>query len=309
MEEITKELIIVGAGLAGSYLGIKASEYGFDNVLIIEREPSIGGILRHLRHVNITYPDTGEEIAPQELLMNLNNELQSAEVEIWKETTVIDLQEGFKVICVNPNKGVTLVNAEKVVLATGGKEINQYDLRIVGSRPAGVFTALLAIKLVDLFNKRIGRDVVIYGDNELVKEVVTRLKGLGSNIKYLVTDKKHRDIRKDTKEFIEREDIEIIDYAQVIRLHGVKRLERIEVMKNDSNDIEEISCDTLIISKGFLPDLILIKKVGAGIDFSKLEPIKGENLETTIKDLFVAGLAAERKESINDILKSIPVIK
>lgn len=301
MRMISKKLVIIGAGPVGSYLSIKLKQIGFDDFIILEARDSIGGILRYLKHVDLVHPDTGERIKAFEFLSWLRDEMSRLDVEALTETTAIDIKKGFKIICVNPVNGVMVINAEKVIVATGGKEVNQYDLRIVGSRPSGVFTALLAVKLMDIFGKRIGRNIVIYGHNELVRETIIRAKEMGSNIKYIVTNIPSKEISEEIKKIADEEGIEILDNFIVSRMYGLKRLAGIEVRSLNTTESQKIECDTLVLSHGFMPDLTIINKVGAEIDFNKLEPKRNEYFETTIKNLFVAGLAAQRKIFLEEI--------
>jgi len=290
MEEWSGDTVIIGAGLTGLALAAQLKDRGVENVIILETDEDIGGLLRWLKHLKLISPFDKNEILPTELLDVYRSKITEMNIQVLTNTTAIKIEEGPRVISVNPKIGVLKINAKKVVIATGGREINQYDLRILGSRPSGIFTSLTAIQLIRRFNKKIGKDVVLYGNNEILVEAYLWLKEIGMRVKAIVCPENRK---LGILEAISDEGIPFYRKKKVVFLDGLKRLQSITI-SDENGDMEKIMCDTLILGFGFTPDITILANSAGEIDLEKKVPQIDEKYMTSIKNVFACGHFAKR---------------
>jgi len=305
MENVKTGIAIIGAGACGLYLAIKVAEKGVTDLVVLEKEKDVGGILRVLDLVKIDVPDLGGLVSPKEFMSYLMEKTNELGIRVYTETTAIDLKMGFHVISVNPRSGVIDFEAEKVIIATGGREVNQYDLLITGTRPAGIFTALQALELMAEFKKKIGRTIVIYGRNDTALEVALKALELGSQIKAIITNKDEKVFNPELLEMLKEKNIELIENSEVIEVKGLKRLGSIVVKNIETKGTTDIECDTLVLSHGFLPDLTLFQRIGAKIDLATKSPFLNMNMETRVENLFACGYAAKPYDDLGKALRDI----
>lgn len=303
MEEYETKILVIGAGSCGSLIAIKLREYGL-RVMLVEMEEDIGGVLRILDNYAVKIGILEKELSSGEYLSYLRTRIYELGIPLLTSTTIIDLFQDdkyFYSIGISEN-GVRKIRSEIVILAVGGREINQYDLLITGTRPAGIFTGLMALNLIKKFNKRIGRKAVIYTNNDIGLLVAHELIERDIFIDAVVMNKDRSDFSKELVEFLEDKKIEIIEETEVSEVKGINRLESIKLRHyNGGEEIRE-NIDTLIISMGFLPNIELATRIGAKIDYETKIPILTKYLESSIPNLFICGLASGRYLDINDAI-------
>jgi len=290
MLEKSADLTIVGAGPAGLLSAIKAYNMGVRNVLLLDMEKELGGIFRYLKNIRIGEAIFGSRMSPEEFLGKLLSELERSGITTLNETTAIDLKSGI-LTAVNPNMGVMRIKSKIIILATGGIELNQYNLLITGDRPVGIFTALTANQLIKEFNLKLGNSIIVYGNNDVALDVALTLKVADHKEVSIISSVSKKTYSRYLLDLAKQENIEIVE-GKVIEVRGHKRLESI-LVKDFLEEEKEYKCDTLIIAQGFYPNFELVHKAGAQIDFKEKTPILNEDFETTRSGLFVAGLAAK----------------
>lgn len=310
MESYETDTLIIGAGTCGSYIGIKLREKG-ERVSLVEMENKIGGLARLLELYKIKLSDMEKEFAPETYINYLETRLMELGIPLYTSTTIIDLKREDKYfIAVGVSrKGVRLFRAKKVIIATGGKEINMYDLLITGTRPVGVFTGLLALDLIKRFNKRIGRKALIFTNNDFGLEVAIRLLKANLLVEAIITPNDKSLFSNEFLDYLLMNNVDIIENSIVTKVEGLKRLKAVTLENIKDNETWRCRVDTLVISMGFTPSLDLLSKINVRIDYETKSPILKSNFESSIPNLFVCGLAARPYSDLNialmDSLKHI----
>jgi len=303
MELYETNTLIIGAGTCGSYIGIKLRERGV-RVSLVEMENDIGGLARLLEFYRIKLDGLKKEITPKDYINFLKTRIMDLGIPLYTSTAIIDLkQENRYFIAVGVSrKGVRKFRAEKVLVATGGRERNQYDLLITGTRPAGVFTGLLALDLIDRFHEKIGRKALVYTNNDLGLEVALRLMKAGLSIENIITTDKKSSFSSEFLDYLSENNIDVIENTIVTELEGFKRLEGVILKDINSGETWRSKVDTLVISMGFVPSIDLLSKIKVKIDYETKSPVLTRRFESSIPNLFVCGLAARQYRDLNKAL-------
>ena len=288
------DIVIVGGGLSGLYLARILVDKGL-KPMIVEAEEELGGLLRFLEKSEIELGR--KKIVGRELLQELISILKNS-CEFILNTTVINISKEKK-LCRANHRGVLRGKTEKLIVAIGGREINMYDLRIFGFRPAGVFTSFTALELMRTFKRGIGRRIALYGDKFYLVDVASKSEELGSEIVALITP---NSIPKHLEELAGRIPI-VIENAKVTWIEGKSRLRSILIEKEDREKV--IEADTLIIGFGFTPEPTILWKAGAEIDLKTETPILDKNNQTTLEGIYAVGYSAKPYEKIERLVEDI----
>ncbi len=300
MEEFETDALVIGAGSCGSYIGVKLRERGI-RVSLVEMERDIGGLVRDLELYKIEISEIPKPLSPQDYIQYLRTRIMELGIPLHTGTTIIDLihqQSLFTAIGVSKD-GVKKFRSKRVIIATGGREINQFDLLIMGTRPAGIFTGLMALRLINKFKRKIGKKAAIYTNNDIGLEVALKLSDAGIDLVNIITNETSSHLSRELLDMIRERNVDVIEKTIIIEVHGLKRLESVTLRNIESGEEEKINVDTLAISMGFLPDINLISKIGVKIDYEMKSPVLTRYLESSIPNLFIVGLASKAYKDIN----------
>ncbi|MBN2543077.1 FAD-dependent oxidoreductase [bacterium] len=294
MIEKKVDIAVIGAGPGGLAAAVSAKESGAD-VLLIERNPFLGGILiqcihdgfgLHLFDKNYTGPEYAEEMV---------NRLENAGVPYLTNCMVIDLNEK-KELTVVTSKGLMKLIAKAVILAMGCRERTRGALEIPGTRPAGIYTAGVAQNLVNIQNLRIGNDVVILGSGDVGLIMARRLKIEGLNVIRVIEILPYcSGLVRNRVQCLEDYGIPLTLSSTVIDIHGKDRLEAVTMAKVDRDfnvdhdTTEKIDCDTLLLSVGLIPENELSKKAGVNLDNRTSGALVDNFYETSTEGIFSCG--------------------
>ncbi len=289
------ELVIIGGGPAGLAAAIAARKAGVENLLVLEREDHLGGILNQCIHNGFGLHTFGEELTGPEYAARYIRQARKLEIPCFTGTTVLDLGEDKTLTALSPERGLFQLKPRAVILAMGCRERPRGALNIPGFRPAGVYTAGTAQRLVNLEGKMPGRRVVILGSGDIGLIMARRMTLEGARVEAVAELLPYSGgLRRNIVQCLEDFDIPLLLSHTVVEIHGQRRvtgvtLARVENGRPIPGTEEYYPCDTLLLSCGLLPENELSRQAGV-----KLSPVTGgalvsEELETNIPGVFAAG--------------------
>lgn len=296
------EIAVVGGGPAGMAAALAAAEQGIKDIVIIERDYDLGGILPQCVHDGFGLMVMKERLTGPEYADIFKERIQEAGVRTLLDTMVLEIEppqasgQPFALTAVNNNLGVFKLQARAVILAMGCRERTRSQIMIPGSRPAGVYTAGTAQRLVNIEGVLPGRRAVILGSGDIGLIMARRLhlEGLEVEGVYEILPQPSG-LTRNVVQCLEDYDIPLYLSHTIIAIRGNKRVEGVTVARVDENrqpiagTEREIECDTVILSVGLIPENELSEKAGIAIDSRTAGPLVDDTMQTSIAGLFACG--------------------
>lgn len=291
-----RDLIIIGAGPAGLAAACSAYENGVRDILLIERDRALGGILNQCIHNGFGLQRFGEELTGPEYAGRYIEMLKSTSVEVCSDTMVLELKKDRTVCAVNGEKGYFEVRGKVVILAMGCRERTRGAISIPGKRPAGVFTAGAAQRFLNIEGFLCGKRVVILGSGDIGLISARRMTLEGAKVLACVELMPYSSgLQRNIVQCLEDFDIPLYLSHTVTKIHGDRRVTGVTIQKVDEqkNPIPgtemDFECDTLLLSVGLIPENELTKGAGIRIDPRTNGPEVYDNLETSAEGIFACG--------------------
>ena len=290
------DLVIVGGGPAGLAAAIAAKDNGIDSILIIERDRELGGILNQCIHNGFGLPTFKEELTGPEYASRFIAQVEERGIEYKLNTMVMDISNDKVVTAMNSTDGMFTVEAKAVVLAMGCRERSRGALNIPGYRPAGIFSAGTAQRLVNIEGYMPGRRVVILGSGDIGLIMARRMTLEGAKVLAVAELMPYSGgLKRNIVQCLNDFDIPLYLSHTVVDIQGKERVEGITIAEvgPDRKPIPgteiHYDCDTLLLSCGLLPENELSKT--AGVDLSPITsgPVVNDSLETNIPGVFACG--------------------
>lgn len=289
-------LVIVGGGPAGLAAAIAAKDNGIDSILIIERDRELGGILNQCIHNGFGLHTFKEELTGPEYASRFIAQVEERGIEYKLNTMVMDISNDKVVTAMNSTDGMFTVEAKAVVLAMGCRERSRGALNIPGYRPAGIFSAGTAQRLVNIEGYMPGRRVVILGSGDIGLIMARRMTLEGAKVLAVAELMPYSGgLKRNIVQCLNDFDIPLYLSHTVVDIQGKERVEGITIAEvgPDRKPIPgteiHYDCDTLLLSCGLLPENELSKT--AGVDLSPITsgPVVNDSLETNIPGVFACG--------------------
>lgn len=306
----TVDLAIIGGGPAGLAAAVAAKDEGIEDILILERESKLGGILNQCIHNGFGLHIFKEELTGPEYADRFIKLIKDKKIMYKTDTMVIDLSKDKLITAINKQEGVMTIQAKAVILAMGCRERPRGALNIPGTRCAGIFTAGTAQKFVNIEGMMPGKSIVILGSGDIGLIMARRMTLEGAHVHAVVELMPYSaGLTRNIVQCLDDFDIPLKLSHTVTNIVGKERLEGVTIAPVDEHrkpipDKEEfIPCDTLLLSVGLLPENELSKKADV-----KLSPITGgavvdESMETNIEGIFSCGNVLQVHDLVDNVTK------
>ena len=286
---------IIGGGPAGLAAAVELHKQGIRNMIILEREAMLGGILRQCIHDGFGLGRFGESLSGPEYAQAFIDEVNKREIPYETSATVLSLTED-RVVTASTRSGLRQYQAKAVVLAMGCKERSRGALGIPGERPAGVFTAGTAQAYMNLYNRMPGKEVVILGSGDIGMIMARRMTLEGAKVLACVEVMPYSGgLTRNIVQCLQDFDIPLYLSHTIVDIQGKARVEKAIVAKVDENRRPipgteiEFDVDTILLSVGLIPENELTRQAGIPMDPHTKGAVVYENMETGIPGVFACG--------------------
>ncbi len=291
-----KQLVIIGGGAAGMAAAVSAYREGVRDILIIERNGYLGGVLRQCIHNGFGLHKFEEDLTGVEFAKKYCDMVEDLDIPYMLNTFVIEMNENREITAVNPEKGLLQIKADAIVLAMGCRERTRGNLLIPGARGAGILTAGTAQKYLNINGYLPGNKVVILGSGDIGLIMARQFVLEGVSVEAVVEVMPYSGgLPRNMKQCIEDFDIPVYYSSTVSQIHGKERVSSVVISKVDENRRPvpgtefEIECDTLMISAGLIPENELTEQAGIKISKGTKGAVVTEDLQTSAEGFFACG--------------------
>ena len=295
MTFIHKQAVIIGGGPGGLAAAAELKKNGIDDILILEREHTPGGILRQCIHDGFGLTRFGETLSGPEYAQRFIDDVKKQGIEIVTDATVIGLTRDRKVTAAS-NDGLLQYQADAVILTMGCRERTRGALSIPGERPAGVFTAGTAQAYINLKNKMVGKNVIILGSGDIGMIMARRMTLEGAKVQAVFEIQPYPSgLPRNIEQCLNDYQIPLYLSHTVTKIIGHNRLEAVEVSQVNENmqpvpgTEKRYDCDTLILSVGLIPENELSLMAGVELDPRTKGAVVDEFYQTSVPGIFAAG--------------------
>ena len=290
------DLVIIGGGPAGMSAAVAAYECGIRDMVILERDENLGGILQQCIHNGFGLHKFGEELTGPEYAWKYEQKVRELNIPVKLNTMVLDITEDKVITATNCEDGIFQIQAKAIILAMGCRERAKGALNIAGYRPAGIYSAGTAQKFVNIKGYMPGKNVVILGSGDIGLIMARRMTLEGAKVNAVCELMPYSGgLARNIEQCLNDFGIPLKLSHTVVEIHGKERVEGVTIAKVDEKrrPIEEskefIPCDTLLLSVGLIPENELTKS--AGIDISAITngAVVDQDRQTSAEGVFACG--------------------
>ena len=291
-----RDIVIIGGGPAGLAAAIAAKQSGVNDVLILERDSCLGGILNQCIHNGFGLHTFKEELTGPEYAARYIEKAVEENIPYKLNTMVLSISDKLEITAVNEEDGLINIKAKAVILAMGCRERPRGALNIPGFRPAGVYSAGTAQRLINIEGQQVGKEIVILGSGDIGLIMARRMTLEGAKVKLVAELLPYSGgLKRNIVQCLDDFGIPLLLSHTVVKIHGKKRVTGVTIAKvgNDRKPIagteEYYTCDTLLLSVGLLPENELSKS--AGVELSNITggPVVSDSLTTSVEGIFACG--------------------
>lgn len=309
MYNINCDVAIVGGGPAGLAAAVAAKKEGAEKVLIIERDSALGGILQQCIHPGFGLTRFNEELTGPEYYGRFIDEVEEIGVEYILNSMVLEVdEENKKIICANSEYGLTSINAKSIVLAMGCRERTRANIVVPGTRPAGLYTAGSAQRLVNRQNIMVGKKVVILGSGDIGMIMARRMSLEGAEVVMVVELMDYlAGLTRNRVQCLDDFGIPLKLAHTITKIEGDERVKGVWIAPVDENKKpikgkeEFVECDTVLFSVGLIPENELTRKAGIKINPITNGPEVNQYMQTSASGIFACGNVVH----VNDLVDNV----
>ena len=292
----TYDIVIIGGGPAGLSAAVAARKSGTESILILERDKELGGILNQCIHNGFGLHTFQEELTGPEYAGRFIAQVSELNIEYKLHTMVMDISSDKIVTAMNREEGMFRIQAKAVILAMGCRERSRGALNIPGYRPAGIFSAGTAQRLVNIEGYLPGRKVIILGSGDIGLIMARRMTLEGAEVQVVAELMPYSGgLKRNIVQCLDDFDIPLKLSHTVIDIKGKERVEGITLAEVDKmgkpipGTEEEYECDTLLLSVGLIPENEISRSMGVELNPITSGPRVNESLETNLEGVFACG--------------------
>ncbi len=302
------DVAVIGSGPAGMAAAIKAKEEGAENVIILERQEQLGGLLHQCVHNGFGLLYFGQDLTGPEYARRFAEKIEDLGIQVLLETMVTRISPERRLTAVSARQGYLSLQPKSIVLAMGCRERSRGQLNIPGTRPAGIFTAGTAQRLVNVEGFLPGKKVVILGSGDVGLIMARRLTLEGAEVKAVVEILPYvGGLIRNEVQCLHDFNIPLLLEHTITRIHGEQRVEGVTVAQVDKNKRplpgteQEIDCDTLLLSVGLIPENELSLMAGIRLDPLTGGPLVDEWRETSAPGIFAGGNVVHVHDLVDNV--------
>ena len=290
------DIVIVGGGPAGLAAAASAKENGIDSILILERDRELGGILNQCIHNGFGLHTFKEELTGPEYAGRFIDKVEELGIEYMLHTMVMDISKDKVVTAMNREEGLFEIQAKAIILAMGCRERPRGALNTPGYRPAGIFSAGTAQRLVNMEGYLPGREVVILGSGDIGLIMARRMTLEGAKVKVVAELMPYSGgLKRNIVQCLNDYNIPLLLSHTVVGIDGKDRLTGVTIAEVDANRQPipgteiHYDCDTLLLSCGLIPENELTREIGVEMNRVTSGPNVDDKLQTCVPGVFACG--------------------